>query len=81
MQVFRVFGIVPDARSPSRSFENPANFATADIAAAESYKTTGSEIGRGLPAALKTIAHLDHCSSRRNFGISREFPEQTRKSR
>ena len=40
MRVFRVFGIMPDARSPSRSLENPIDFATADVAATDSYKTT-----------------------------------------
>ena len=47
MQVFRVFGIVPDARSPSGSFENPVAFATADVAAADSYKTTALPIELG----------------------------------
>jgi hypothetical protein len=47
MQVFRVFGIVPDARSPSRSFENPVDSATADIAAPDSYKTTALPIELG----------------------------------
>jgi hypothetical protein len=73
MPVFTVFGTAPDVRSPRRSQEDAADMVAVVGAATDSYKTTGSEIGRGLPAALKTIAHSDHCSTRRNFGISREF--------
>ena len=47
MQVFRVFGIVPDARSSSRSFENPVDVATAVVAATGSYKTTALPIELG----------------------------------
>ena len=47
MQVFRVFGIVPDARSPSGSFENLIDSATATVASAGSYKTTALPIELG----------------------------------
>ena len=46
-QVFRVFGIVPDARSLSRSFEDPADFATAGADTTDSYKTTALPIELG----------------------------------
>src|SRR5436309_15736578 len=58
MQVFRVFGIVPDARSPSRSFEIPVDPTTAGVADAGSYKTTALpiELGRrGFPNDSRII--------------------------
>jgi len=70
MQVFRVFGIVPDARSPLRSFENPVDFATADVAAA-GYKTTALpiELGRRVfrrfsHARIANAGCGNHCSDR-----------------
>ena len=58
VQVFRVFGIVPDARSPSGSFENLIDSATATVASAGSYKTTALpiELGRrGFLASSRMI--------------------------
>jgi len=40
MQVFEVFGIVPDARSPRDYFEDPVDFVMASGGTAGSYKTT-----------------------------------------
>lgn len=42
-----MFGIVPDARSPSRSFENRVDVAISDVAGAGSYKTTALPIELG----------------------------------
>jgi len=55
-QVFRVFRTAPNARSPSRSLENPFDFATADVAAADSYKTTALPIELGRHEFLTILA-------------------------
>ena len=69
-----MFGVVPDARPPlmtvrrirsaPRSPMSPLRIVTKPLALKSAH---------GLPAAPKTIAHLNHCSATQDFGISLEF--------